>query len=724
MNSRADFFFQTSANLLVGVGFATLALTGEVDAPSTLCFVLTYTAYFYLNSKQRAERLSPRLVSLFSKLYVFVFVLDLWWLSKSFISAAIHLLIFIQILKFFSGKKDRDYFYFILIAFMELLVGASLTISPAFFFAFLVFLVLVISTLVSFEIKRSQSILPGSKPSVQPAQVAAQRVNDREGRQFYRTLIAASITLSLGIVALASVIFFTLPRVEGGFFSRARAPTQSITGFSSTVQFGDVGSIKKNMSVVMRVQIEGDPQDFEGVKWRGIAINKFEGNAWYRVLGENERPLTRNSAENYRVPPDRLPPPHRFVRYRAVLEPLSTEVLFVAARARTIQTKARVRIDPGDSLTTDFHPNTRIQYEVISDIATPAPPALRLAPSNYPDDIVKDYLQLPPLDSRIQLLARAMARSADNNFDRARGLEKYLRENFGYTLDLPSVQERDPISQFLFETKRGHCEYFASSMAILLRFMGIPSRVVNGFQTGEYNSVAKDFIVREADAHSWVEAYFPGHGWVVFDPTPSLGPAQPATAWLTLNHYLDALELFWINWIVGFDSFRQVTLFQDAQREALYAKQQAERLWMLFTRRLSVLLRETIFTSKPSQSRMRGRLFLGKFVFGSLLIFLSTTIFAVLFYGIRRRRAFRSPQAHHVSEAYAQWLRFLSQRGFFRRASQTPLEFSLSITDPALRLVAVEMTRVYNSLRFSGRPLGPQDYQSLRSRLRLTMKSL
>ena len=98
---------------------------------------------------------------------------------------------------------------------------------------------------------------------------------------------------------------------------------------------------------------------------------------------------------------------------------------------------------------------------------------------------------------------------------------------FGYTLELPRDSPQDPIADFLFVRKRGHCEYFASSMAIMLRTLGIPSRVVNGFRTTEFNDLTGNYVIRASSAHSWVEAYFPNYGWISFDPTPGARWAAP-----------------------------------------------------------------------------------------------------------------------------------------------------------------------------------------------------
>ena len=118
---------------------------------------------------------------------------------------------------------------------------------------------------------------------------------------------------------------------------------------------------------------------------------------------------------------------------------------------------------------------------------------------------------------------------------------------------------RDPLANFLFVRKQGHCEYFASSMAVMLRTLGIPSRMVNGFRTGEFNDLTSQYVVRASNAHSWVEAYFPNYGWVAFDPTP--GASIPVrTGWSRMSLYVDAMASFWREWIVNYDVVHQQSL--------------------------------------------------------------------------------------------------------------------------------------------------------------------
>ena len=163
------------------------------------------------------------------------------------------------------------------------------------------------------------------------------------------------------------------------------------------------------------------------------------------------------------------------------------------------------------------------------------------------------YLGLPRLDPRIPRLAEQITASAGNNYDKAVALESYLRTHFAYSLQLPRTVPHDPLANFLFERKQGHCEYFASSMAVMLRTLGIPSRMVNGFRTGEFNDLTSQYVVRASNAHSWVEAYFPGHGWIAFDPTPDASmPAR--TGWSRVMLYVDAMASFWREWVVNYDA--------------------------------------------------------------------------------------------------------------------------------------------------------------------------
>src|SRR6185503_4403191 len=227
----------------------------------------------------------------------------------------------------------------------------------------------------------------------------------------------------------------------------------------------------------------------------------------------------------------------------------------------------------------------RVAYGVTSDISAPSEPELQRDVTALPPDSInkKLYASAPrKLDPRISQLAHEITRNAPNPYDKARAIETYLKTNFRYTLELKGDDD-DPLSDFLFETREGHCEYFATAMAIMLRTLEIPARIVNGFQMGEYNELNNMYTVRESDAHSWVEAYFPrSDSWIEFDPTPAAGINDYSAGGLLarLRKYADAMEVFWLDYIVTLDSEEQASIMVDIQHRLLSIK---DRLLAAYT---------------------------------------------------------------------------------------------------------------------------------------------
>src|SRR2546430_7883953 len=221
--------------------------------------------------------------------------------------------------------------------------------------------------------------------------------------------------------------------------------------------------------------------------------------------------------------------------------------------------------DSTGTLLNPFHNYSAVRYAGISSLPPLNAAKLRAASTDYSPFITATYLQLPPLDPRIPELAKQITKNVRTPFDKAVAIESYLHNRFTYTLNLIGKPGDDPLAHFLFETHAGHCEYFASAMAIMLRTLGIPSREVNGFLPGEYNDLGGDYIVRASDAHSWVEVYFPRMDWQTFDPTPA-GP-ENETGFLTrLGQYADWMEITWSEWVIGYDFAHQLALAQNLQR--------------------------------------------------------------------------------------------------------------------------------------------------------------
>ncbi|MGH9804292.1 MAG: DUF4129 domain-containing transglutaminase family protein, partial [Candidatus Acidiferrales bacterium] len=310
------------------------------------------------------------------------------------------------------------------------------------------------------------------------------------------------------------------------------------------------------------------------------------------------------------------------------------------------------------------------------------------------------YLQLPAIDPRVAALAQQLTRDFDNPYDKAREIERYLRTQFGYTLEMPSEPQADPIAHFLFERRRGHCEYFAASMAVLLRTVGIPSRMVNGFLTGEYNDVGANYIVRAQDAHTWVEVYFPGVGWAEFDPTPP-DPNPPAlTWWTTVRHYYDAFDMFWDEWVINYDESHQFALAREVRDAVLWARQ--NRRWFQQKRRdltaemqaLGERIRESPYSAPIGAGLVLAALLVAR---GRSLVGYVKTL--RLLHG----NGGRELNPAEATVLYQRLLRTLRRRGFRKSPGQTPLEFAGSLPPPELAGAVEQFTRAYNDIRFGAR---------------------
>ncbi|HEV2175919.1 MAG TPA: DUF3488 and transglutaminase-like domain-containing protein [Terriglobia bacterium] len=711
-------YFEVSLLLMLGASFFTLASTGKLDPVSVAGFSIALLVRLWSYARQADWTLTPRAVTRLAIIYVFFYPLDLMVFSAGsglvdrMLEATVHLILFATVVKAFSARTGRDYGYLASLSFLMMLASAVLTVSTVYVAGFALYLLFAISAFISYEITRSsEAQSAGNRDSgfgIREGRVAnpEPRTPNPEAT-IERALMATALALAAGIVLVATLLFFLIPRYRSGYLNGIGAQPQNLTGFSESVDLGDIGKLLQSDAVVMRVVPEGDPKDFSGTKWRGIALTRFDGRRWYNH-GIGAVAVSPISLNHFVLPaPLESSSPHRRPRrYHVLLAPTSTGVLFAAAAPREVIGPLHfIVLDDTGSLHDPGSGAVPLSYEVVSETALPSPAELRLAPAGYPAAISLTYLALPKLDPRIAALARQVTSSAVNNYDRAVAIESYLRANFGYTLNPPSISPSDPIGSFLFKSKQGYCEYFAGAMAVMLRSLRIPARLVNGFQTGSYNPVGQDFVVRALDAHSWVEAYFPGHGWVPFDPTPRDPETRAGLG--ALGDYLDAANLFWNEWIVNYDFTHQVRLAQQIQIDSQRWHESAQRRWRRFKWRgvrSAAVLEQVLIAHRL--------LALALMLVAMALVVLagSGTSFAelrlLLVWKFRRRDRPVDPRA--AALVYEQFLRAVRRRGFRKSPAQTSREFAAELAGTPLGPSAVDFTTLYNSLRFgvASVPLG------------------
>ncbi|HEU4796433.1 MAG TPA: DUF3488 and transglutaminase-like domain-containing protein [Pyrinomonadaceae bacterium] len=693
-------YFRGFSYAMIGVAMLALVLAGGLDYGLALAFLAVMIVSWKLEGSrwQLPERYGLTIVILSIPL----FYLD-WHYQKSLgepaerlgVTALAHLIVFLSAVKLLQVKKDRDWVFLYLISFFEVLLAAGLSFSPVFLGTLTLYLLCGLSAVTAFEIQKARRSLRYTETRLL---VPPDSGMFKKGRRFGRSGEAArlplvAIALLLLIFAFALPLFLIAPRSGAAALTRSGGGPTNFIGFSENVTLGQIGTLKQDDGLVMRVRIEnGDIP--RGLRWRGVALDEFTGLSWRKSQeARRPEPVTERSGFFQLGTTEAL---HRLTTQTFFLEPLESPVLFAAPRVVAVQGDLPfVRLDAENSIQSRRHDFERVMYKAISDTNEPEVAELQDDMRPYPATYQR-YLQLPErLDPRIVQLARTMILegNARNRYDAAKTIEWQLQRDFGYSLDM-KASGPDPLADFLFNIKAGHCEYFATAMTVLLRTHGVAARVVNGFLPGEYNEAAGAYTVRQSDAHSWVEVYFPeSRSWVTFDPTPSAGRVNPVNSGLTaqLSKYAEALELLWFQYVVGYDKQEQRSL-------AVSLHNQVFDYGRVVTNLLTTLrsyLTKNVLT----------------FVVGLIVLVAGVTF---LFFGRRMWRfvsrrgdrvAVENGRSYSNVQFYERLMQVMEQRGSPRDKHQTPLEFA----DKLKSKDVMTITRAYNRVRYGGERLSASE---------------
>ena len=632
------------------------------------------------------------------------------------ISVLAHLILFLSAIKLLQLKADRDWFFLYLISFFEVLLAAGLTASPIFLLTLTVYLLCALTTVVAFEIQKARRKVTATQTRllVPPDPALFRKLPMRLWRRRYletRRLPLVSVGLLVLIVVLAFPFFLIAPRTASTALSRGGNAVSGFVGFSENVTLGQIGRLKGNDEVFMRVRVESAPTiPANGLRWRGVALDEFTGKGWKKSLGPGRSEKKESDSGFFKL--GTTEDLSRLTTQTFFVEPVDTPVLFGAPRIVAVQGKLPfVRVDSEMSVQTRPHDQERMVYRIFSDTSEPGANTLRADRLQYLVESAR-YLALPAnLDARISALSESVVRKSGsrNGYDAARAIESHLRENYGYTLEL-KAGGRDPLADFLFNVRAGHCEYFATAMAVMLRTQGIASRVVNGFLPGEYNEAAGAFTVRQSDAHSWVEVYFPQtNSWVTFDPTPPAGRTARVSTGLAaaLAKYSEALELMWFQYVVGYDKQEQRSLITsirkqllDFRRESAVKVEQARNVLPRLVKPVTIAV-----------------------VSAGMLTLIVLIGFRVRQFGwIRGLKVWRPISDNETSriDFYEDFIRLVGKRGLKREEYQTPLEFAAVVGMPDAAIV----TAAYNRVRFGAAELSSSESRQLEDALARIRKSV
>lgn len=735
-------YFRACSYAMVACGVLALAVAGGVG----LVLALAFAAVLALSWKLTETRwqLSERAGMVVVLLALPAFYLD-WNLQRegaqdaaaqvyAGVSALVHFTLLLSSIKLLQVKSDRDWLFLYLISFFEVLLAAGLSASPTFLLSLGLYVFTALLAVVCFELRKSARVVPQTASRLlvanKPGLLRRSRAGkNSKGARTQRRLPLAAACLFLAIFGLALPIFLITPRATENTLSiPGGAASSGFTGFSDHVTLGDIGRLNESNQLVMRVRVEAPARAASRpLRWRGVALDHFDGRHW----SQSEAALSYPEFDGNLFKLGTTEDITRLTTQTFFVEPIDTPVIFAAPRALALQGAfPYLKRDSEDGLLSRPHSSERVTYTVHSDTYEPPPEELRAEHASLPANStpnlrhpVEDYLQLPAsLDPRVGSLAVSVASQARarNAYDAARAVEAHLNSNayggeYHYSLEM-RAKGPDPLSDFLFNVRAGHCEYFATAMAVMLRTLRVPARVVNGFQPGEYNAAADAYVVRQADAHSWVEVYFPeADAWVTFDPTPADGrPAGTSGAGVlgAFRRYADALELFWIQHVVAYDRQGQRALARTISSQinsyTRAASESADGLGSLFA---------VWFGGKGVGLSAA----LGYVASPFALAPASLLLVGVGVLWLRRKRYFGRGPAHGNGEAaravvefYERMTAALSSRGLARRADQTPLEFAEAVGRPEVLAV----TRAYNRVRYGAHDLTRVEAEEVERHLR------
>lgn len=663
-----------ACNYLLALIAVSCLLLGKVVPPALGIPVLTTLGVLWvLEWHKKLPVAPPRLFSLW-KIGAAGLPLVYFLLRPQMLNLVTGFLVFVLLTRFLYKTELNDYLYGYLVAIVCLLIGAIFTQDFTFALLFLSFYLLLCWALMFYHMMVEKT---GSRCPPEVFRTAGEADTARGA------LLGMSSVMILASLLITVTIFMSFPRFGLGFLELATKSSPT-TGFSDRVRLGEVGEIKKNESVVMRVQFTRNGKLYRPdskVLWRGVALDHYDGNTWSSTMPmvwrSRHRPGTHTRLFH-------VPNPEHKVEQEIFMEAFDAPVIFTHGVPMKIDgTFERIQMDNGNVLrTTDNHMGPR-RFTMISEMERdyhafrlPVQPNL-----SFLQTVPNPHLQLPPVSDDLKRLAESLTDDGMAPEARAARIESHLLTEFGYSMDMKRETRLSAIDEFLFVRKEGHCEYFASAMVLLLRLNGIPARLVNGFMGTEWNEMGDYMIVRQAHAHSWVEAYFAGKGWKTYDPTPP-DPGAAASRLNALSRSYDLMRLYWQRYVVKYSARDQVKIVE-------FFNQGARGLSGQF-KKIQSLTRDDLlefFKNRPA-------VWIGMVVLIALILVLQR--YAV-WSGFGR-----GPRPPYAVRLYRHMLTRLEKRGIAKPANRTHREFldELEALPPDQRERVRAITTFYEAHRF------------------------
>lgn len=629
------------------ISLLTVALLHSVNLPPwiTVAAVALGIWRYLLNRKQWAL---PKMHILIPVMLIICIGLLFSFGNNFGRDASISLFIIMTAMKLLETKTLRDYMLVISIAYFAVASIFIFNQSASTFLLSLIPITLLTTTLIQISLLQT---LP----------------------RIYSLKLAAKLLLQSAPLML--VLFVLFPRLPGPIWGITKDAYSGMTGLNDSIELGDVSNLIQNSSVAFRVQFDGAIPPRNMLYWRGPVLSQQQNNKW---LAANDNSQAKQAS---------LEPIGAKINYTMTLEPHNRLWLLLLDMPTTIPKIAT--LNQAYSAIAKEPIRTRIRYQAVSSLQYILDKALDTSQSKIALDIDaesnpksfklgRDWSHLPPEE----IISHA--------------LQMFNQQNFIYTLRPPRLSD-SAIDDFLFNTKKGFCEHYATSFVYLMRAAEIPARVVTGYQGGEVNPNGNYLIVRQSDAHAWAEVWLKDKGWVRIDPTAAVAPerielgidqavtevdalpifVRPSAQWLK-NAYFnwDNINNNWNQWVLGYDNQKQLDFLQKISGKDLSMTDIA--IWMIAIMLMTMLIMAGFILRKAS-----GKL-------------------------------------NPVQRAYAKHIKQLEKYGLFKHPSEGALDFAHRVANiiPDQATNILEIAKLYNALQYNKPKMDKQNLQLLKNRIR------
>jgi protein-glutamine gamma-glutamyltransferase len=448
---------------------------------------------------------------------------------NDFVTQMMEALLILLGIKFLEQKRVRDYMQIYAIS-LFLLSGLGLFTPGIIFVAYILLFILLLSIAFIFLTYYAQD------PDLEFT------------RQTVKKMVLKCLWIPILAIPLSVIMFAILPRSQYPLLDFLNRPDKAKTGFTDNVRLGDVSGIQEDTSIIFRATMEKIQET--DLYWRGITLDYFDGRSWNATA---KKPYIESTSNRPRIN-------GRDVKQTIYLEPYHNSYYFGLDKPLFIAQR-RIRKYTDFTFTAPVDIERKIRYEVTSIISD----------AIHEDQIDENkYLQIPEqISQKITTLTKSLIVNEDTT-KTIENLFKYLNNGqYQYSLHgLPVTIT--PLEDFLFISKYGNCEYFASALSIMLRIAGIPSRMVGGYRGGYYNEVGRYYLVPQKNAHVWVEAFIPQRGWIRLDPTPASTDTfafpREGNLFLKISIFFDTINYYWNTIVINYNLEKQLSIARTVAR--------------------------------------------------------------------------------------------------------------------------------------------------------------